>query len=396
MKKLTDKTIKNLKPENKEYQVDGGNGLYIRVLPSGVKTFWYRYTIAGKRQKLSLGNYPYTSLADANDAHDKAKILVRQGIDPRLTVEPLAVIEAQELTFGGIAKQYLEWSKVNHSPAWNKIIHLTLNNDLLPHLSDRAATSVRRPDAIKLLEAMVERPGQAMNALKAARGAYGYALDRELVAINPFASIRVAKTIPAIAPKSRKRTLTHAEIRHVYEVIQEDTSTKRALLFILLTGQRPGEVAGMVWKEVAWGEGKTFCEACRRCAWWTIPPERSKNGLENRVFLSHRVVSLLPEQSENPIFMGPNGDSIRRDSLSHYVDDHDFFDLPRWTPHDLRRTAATGLSQIKCTDAIVDAVLNHTKKGTIGVYNRNEYDDEKSEWLPKWAEQLFEIVKKRG
>lgn len=68
--------------------------------------------------------------------------------------------------------------------------------------------------------------------------------------------------------------------------------------------------------------------------------------------------------------------------------------LPRWTPHDLRRTAATKLSELGCPDEIIDAILNHAKQGVIGVYNRNKYDTEKKEWLSKWSLHLKRLVSK--
>ena len=66
----------------------------------------------------------------------------------------------------------------------------------------------------------------------------------------------------------------------------------------------------------------------------------------------------------------------------------EYFGLPRWTPHDLRRTAATKMSELGCPDEIIDAILNHAKKGVIGIYNRNKYDKEKQEWLTKWSAHL--------
>jgi integrase len=65
---------------------------------------------------------------------------------------------------------------------------------------------------------------------------------------------------------------------------------------------------------------------------------------------------------------------------------------PRWTLHDLRRTAATKLSELGCPDEIIDAILNHAKKGVIGIYNRNKYDKEKQEWLTAWADYLEHLV----
>jgi hypothetical protein len=45
-----------------------------------------------------------------------------------------------------------------------------------------------------------------------------------------------------------------------------------------------------------------------------------------------------------------------------------------FTPHDLRRTAATFMSQLGMLDEVIDAVLNHTKQGIIRTYNLNRYD----------------------
>lgn len=65
---FTDLEIRNLKPKNKEYWVREGQGFAIRVLPSGVKTWYYIYTNAdGKKRQMRLGdgNYPDVSLGKA-------------------------------------------------------------------------------------------------------------------------------------------------------------------------------------------------------------------------------------------------------------------------------------------------------------------------------------------
>ena len=72
-KALTDKLIKSLKPEAAEYMVTGNDGFYVRVLPSGIRTFWYRFTLNGKRQKMNLGQYPEVSMAEANDRNTRPR-----------------------------------------------------------------------------------------------------------------------------------------------------------------------------------------------------------------------------------------------------------------------------------------------------------------------------------
>lgn len=83
-------------------------------------------------------------------------------------------------------------------------------------------------------------------------------------------------------------------------------------------------------------------------------------------------------------------------SLSVHLTHHakpPYLDLPRWTPHDLRRTAATGLASIGCSDEIIDEIQNHKKRGIIRTYNRYRYDKEKQEWLVRWSEHLEQLIK---
>jgi len=63
-----------------------------------------------------------------------------------------------------------------------------------------------------------------------------------------------------------------------------------------------------------------------------------------------------------------------------------------FTPHDLRRTAATFMSQIGFMDEVIDAVLNHSKQGVIRTYNLNRYDKEKQQALETWERKLNSII----
>src|ERR1700693_5888749 len=92
MKKMvfTDIFIKNLKPEDKKVIRSEGNGFTLRVMPSGIKTFLYIYSIDGRRREMSLCSYDPKfvdekgrgSLALARDMFENARRKVRDGIDP--------------------------------------------------------------------------------------------------------------------------------------------------------------------------------------------------------------------------------------------------------------------------------------------------------------------------
>jgi hypothetical protein len=63
-----------------------------------------------------------------------------------------------------------------------------------------------------------------------------------------------------------------------------------------------------------------------------------------------------------------------------------------WTPHDLRRTCRTGLAAEGIGDTVAEAVVGHTRKGIIGVYDRHKYDSEKRAALETWERRLLRIV----
>jgi integrase len=72
--------------------------------------------------------------------------------------------------------------------------------------------------------------------------------------------------------------------------------------------------------------------------------------------------------------------------------------LPRWTPHDLRRTAATRMAELGVQPHVIEAVLNHVsghKAGVAGIYNRATYDKEKRLALNLWATHLLSVIEGR-
>jgi integrase len=74
------------------------------------------------------------------------------------------------------------------------------------------------------------------------------------------------------------------------------------------------------------------------------------------------------------------------------VSDDKKMDIEKFTPHDLRRSCATLISELGFTDAIVDAIIAHLKKGEIRTYNKNKYDKEKQAAMETWEQKLTSII----
>jgi hypothetical protein len=82
MLKFTDAKILSLSPKEKPYKRFLGEGLYILVRPGGGKYWRLKYYFCGKERVYSMGVFPQVSVTDALKALQKARGLLRDGIDP--------------------------------------------------------------------------------------------------------------------------------------------------------------------------------------------------------------------------------------------------------------------------------------------------------------------------
>jgi len=417
---FTDKEIKSMKPELKEYVCREGQGFAIRVLPSGEKVWYYIYTFEGRKRFMRLGSYPDVSLATAREAFGIAKVKMKNGIDPLTEKEEAKEVRRTAFTVTDLVKEYLTKHAINKkSRAADERL---LNVEIVPLWGKRKAEDIKKRDIILLLESIVERgtPAMSNQVLKITRKMFNFAVERDILPHTPFTGVK------ALAPNnSRERTLTEAEIKTLWGTIDNAAMSDEircALKLVLVTAQRPGEVTGIHTGELDLVNG-----------WWTIPAERAKNGREHRVFLSTHAQEIITESiaqaratrevpvdeeysgyifpcphqaKEQPIDSHALPVAVRRNldwpltdkkGKPLYGNDgkpatENRLDVEKFTPHDLRRTAATFLGSMGYMDEIIDAVLNHVKTGIIATYNRHKYDKEKQQALEAWDRKLTSIV----
>lgn len=430
--RFTDKSIANLPAEEKMYQEreTNGGGFGVRVLPSGLRIFIFIYTIAGKRRQMNLGSYPDITLATARKRCIEAKGVLHNGKDPqdhgfkwhydpeRIKAEENKKIaeELENPTVKMLADEYMKlYAKKNkRESSWREDERL-LNKDIIPVWGKKKAKDVSRKDVIKLLDNVSVR-GAALthNIFKLTRKMFNFAVSRDILNGNPCTGVKIDE-IASI--QSRDRVLREPkdnngvdEILTFWRELEKAAMsdyTKRILKLILVTGQRPGEVAGIRASEVTADDELGG-------AWWTIPvfrrkvKEKSKNPPQpHKLYLSKLALELLGEPKEggfyfpspvvkedsdkNPIYSHIDENAVAyaiRKNLKDYqprraikgkkivmeeVPEEKKMAIDHFTPHDLRRTHATRLAAMEFSDEVIDAVLGHSKKGVVGIYNRHDY-----------------------
>ena len=83
--RLTDKKIKSITSTGKEQTLSDGGGLQLRVLPSGTKSWQFKFKnpVSGKFNRMPLGLYPALSLANARIRALECQEQLVQGINPK-------------------------------------------------------------------------------------------------------------------------------------------------------------------------------------------------------------------------------------------------------------------------------------------------------------------------
>ena len=393
--KFTDKAIAALKSEAErrihwEPSAHGQGNLGLRVSPSGVKSWIYSYWFDGKKRMQTLGNYPAMTVAQAHAACADAMRERELGRDPGAAVVEARAAERKAPTFAELADRFMaEYARPNKAPKSVANDTRTLAHDVLPRFGTHKAEAIDRRDVRALLKGIADRgaPIQANRTLALVRKIYNWGIGEDLVVANPCIGVKAPGK-----ETQRDRVLSEAELQAFLAVLPTATGmaaeSKLALQFQVLTGQRCGEVLGVRWDEIDLAAG-----------WWTIPATKAKNGKSHRVPLSAQALAVLTRaRALNPdrqtVFPSPNGDKPMVETAVGRALYRNLsqFAVPAFTPHDLRRTAASQMTGLGTPRLVVSKILNHAEQGVTAVYDRHSYDKEKRDALDGWGRKVAELV----
>ncbi|ECW1185153.1 integrase arm-type DNA-binding domain-containing protein [Salmonella enterica] len=394
--KLTDTEIKKAKPTEKEFTLWDGDGLFLRIKPSGKKIWHLGYTVplTKKRAKMSLGFYPYLTLAQARALRDEYLSLLAQGIDPQSHNEQKAqaLKDATEHTFQTVAKKWLDekikTSGISQDHA--KDIWRSLERNIFPTLGDIPIKEIR-PKMLKQHLDPIEQRGvleTLRRIISRLNEIFRYAATEELIEFNPADNLtqRFSKpkkqNMPALPPSELPRfivALANASIR---------LETRLLIEWQLLTWVRPGEAVRARWTDI--DEENRF---------WNIPAEFMKMKRPHKVPLSKEAMRIL--ESMKPIsghreWVFP---SIKA-PLSHMHEQTANAAIIRMgfggelVAHGMRSIARTAAEESsKFRTEVLEAALAHSKKDEIiAAYNRAEYLTERVELMQWWSNFIQEKI----
>lgn len=425
--KLNATTVKTAPIKKKEYKLSDGGGLYLRIRPSGAKSWLFSFRLPGSRTPtpMTIGSVQDISLKDARQKLAELRQLVSEGIDPRSARAAAKTENAELITMQKLFDSWTEflsnakkvtsvWVK-RHQDRWRLHLKNPLGNLL--------ARDVVRGHLAAALDSMTRKgiKEETRKALTTLNLMLDYGLSRHYIDINPARTLK-PKDFAATANRPRSRALSIGELKklwhsldqamHAPEGIAKTSAmspvTSTAIKLLMLTGARRGEIAAMEWVDLDLESGI-----------WTIPPNKTKNRQQHIIYFGRLGKQLLKDlkllTSESKYVFACKADAnehIHTDTLTSAIRrlikissqknlkrESLLNGIKPFTAHDLRRSAATAWGEhLQVNPHVIERMLNHQPLNKlIATYQRATYiKEQQAAWLAWDCKVEHEIASKNN
>ncbi|MGL6355696.1 tyrosine-type recombinase/integrase [Aeromonas veronii] len=358
-----------------------GGGLKLEIRANGLKRYIYRYKLAAKEGELLLGSHPAMSLASARLAHADAVALVKQGIDPRQAAKKAKLKNTEMPTLRDV---YSDWlvMRAQSKPIGTRT--LTDYEGTFSRHIEKSLGSLRVCDLSRaiLYEHFrnIETKEGARKGLIVLNQCLDHAVLQGHIEINPARLLKPAM-FGASMPPPRERWLTKDELRLLWVALEKATQGAGAiaaggrgiasnvvlslavadcLRLICLTGVRRSEAVAMRFDQVTGDR-------------WTIPV--TKNGRAHVVTLHPLALEIIERQkvlSQGPFVFestSKTGNPVTGDAVTRALERvrlKYLAELEPFSPHDLRRSVATGVAEyLDAPERLIELLLNHVPKDRL-------------------------------
>lgn len=218
--RLTERDIDGLAcksgQKDKLFFDDMQRGLAVRVTAAGSKTYLCQYTIGGSKKRVPLGSVDALSLAKAREAVAAIMGDLAKGHDPAAQRKAEAAERKAKDARDGFTLSVLisDWERLHLSTkrgSYAVEAVRALKNGFVKYL-DLPAADLDRKAVVKVADGIAASGSATMAGRLVAYGsaAYGWALKRGSLSVNPFL------TVPVAATPKRERVLSDEELAEVW------------------------------------------------------------------------------------------------------------------------------------------------------------------------------------
>ena len=384
--KFTDKYLHNIILHDRKVEFEN-SGLGIRRNKKIVFLFTYMWD--KKQVWRTLGKYPALSLKQARIKHNEELSLIESRVDPRQHEKKQ---QNEDLTIEWLCDDFYERDlKINRKrPDQPKGL---IDVHIKPRFGNYKLLDITRRDIKTGLDKMVDKgiASTANKTLSLIKQMLDYGISAGVLESNVASPIK-SRNVGGIE-KSRERNLSFEEIKILLLFLDSDNHriSKEiiiAIKLLILTGSRTSEVREAEWSEFDFKE-----------LIWTIPAARYKTGIEHKIPITPTVKELLdktPKMKDDKKHLfnldsKAIGRSVRR-SLQPMKNGTIRLDLPHFTIHDIRRSVASRMSDLKVDAVTIEKILGHKLPKILQSYNRGEMMEEQKAALEAWSDKINTLI----
>lgn len=386
---LSEVKVRNAKPQENEYKIFDGGGLFLLVTPSGGKLWHFKYRHDKKERKLTFGPYPAISLADARQRRDEARKQVANGIDPGALRKAQKQADTEKTeTFEVIAREWHMKFSQTWTPGHATTIMSRLERDLFPWIGKRPIAEIKAPELLAVLRRVESRGAlESAHRIRTIAGqVFRYAVATGRAERDPAADLRGA--LPQPGEKHLAAITDPKEVAPLLRAIdgyQGHFVVKCALRLAPMFFVRPGELRQAEWAEIDLEE-----------AVWNIPASKMKMKQPHIVPLCRRAVEILTELKEltgASRYVFPSGRSFSRPMSNNAILAalrRMGYDKDTMTGHGFRAMARTILDEVlQVRPDYIEHQLAHAVRDPNGrAYNRTAHLAERRKMMQTWADYL--------
>lgn len=386
---LSEAKVRTTKPQEKEYKIFDGDGLYLLVTPKGGKLWRFKYRYDKHEKKLTLGTYPEISLAEARERRDKARKQLAQGIDPGAHRKAQKQAETAETeTFEVIAREWFDKFKPSWSEGHATNILRRFDVDIYPWIGNRPIADIKAPELLSVLRRVESRGAlESAHRIRTITGqVFRYAVSTGRAERDPAADLRGA--LPPVKVSHHAAITDPKEVASLLRAIdgyQGHFVVKCALKLLPMLFVRPGELRNAEWAEINLDD-----------ATWNIPEGKMKMKLPHIVPLSNQAVAILNELKEltgASKYLFPSVRSFSRTMSENTINAalrYMGYDKDTMTGHGFRAMARTILDEVlQVRPDFIEHQLAHAVRDPNGrAYNRTAHLTERRMMMQKWADYL--------
>lgn len=154
---LHTESIKKLQPKEKMYKEYDKDGLLLVVLPTGKKSFRFKYRFEGKEKTLTFGLFPDVTLSQARDWVVDARRLLAQGVDPSALKKEAqnAIKEAvpvEVVTFKQVAMEVIAQKRLRCTEQYADNYQRSMELHVFGEIGDKAIADLKSGDVLAAVQ----------------------------------------------------------------------------------------------------------------------------------------------------------------------------------------------------------------------------------------------------